>query len=85
MILANILTLLALIGYAYQVRQLSRRLKELRRQRETAYDLLRQGENYTRHLEGDLFEVRKIIGAKNGERTVAAARRVIKEGREVWS
>lgn len=68
----------------WRLRQLKKENTTLRRQRATAFKHLAAAENYSNLLEQEQFEIRRIVGAKTGERTSAVVRRCMGE-RRMWS
>ena len=85
------LTLFTLVQSARLGRQRARNVLlaaenvALRKQRETALEMLRQVENYSTSLEREKMQVRAAIGARHGERTLEALRKALGGGKEVWS
>ena len=75
---------LTLVFVALRNRQLRKDNAIFRQQRDTSHKFLQAAENYTRNLEQDQFEIRRVVGARIKERTVDAVRRRLSEKR-LWS
>jgi hypothetical protein len=73
-----VLVSIACIASARRNARLLRERADLLRKKEAAFKMIREIENYSQHLEGELFEVRKVLDAGLGERTVQAARRAVR-------
>ena len=81
---ALLLTSVCLLADFFVIRDLRKDLIILRKQRDTSYEFLRTAENYSHTLEREQYEIRRIVNARNGERTSDAVKNWT-NSRRAWS